>query len=108
VLELRRLPGPIEAAPDMPFEGDHARDQDDHARDQADRDGDHSRIPFERKPGHQYAENYPDPITGHPLQTHPTKAELARAHGVRPGTMGRMLIIRAVRAAAEESERRAA
>jgi hypothetical protein len=74
VLELRRLPGPIEAAPDMPFEGDHARDQDDHARDQADRDGDHSRIRFERKPGHKYAENYPDLITGHPLQTHPTKA----------------------------------
>jgi hypothetical protein len=28
-------------------------------------------------------------------------AELARAHSVRPGTMARMLIVRAVRAAAD-------
>jgi hypothetical protein len=27
--------------------------------------------------------------------------ELARAHGVRPGTMARMLVLRAVRAAAD-------
>jgi hypothetical protein len=126
-----------------------------------------------RVPGHRYAENYPDPITGHPLQVSPTRQpdefdsiedwltyqqalarwthylpprrripkgdeladlptsgapsaasqrpahrskhvgirltqrdfdqldELARAHAVRPGTMARMLIVRALRAAAE-------
>jgi hypothetical protein len=154
---------------------DHVRDQDDHARDQS------STEPFERKPGHQYAENYPDPITGHPLQTYPSKGldefdstqdwlayvdalsrwtnylpprrpkpsagatrpgipvsspprsarsprhrksrhvgvrlterdfelldELARAHALPPGTMARILIVRAVRAAAHESEMRSA
>jgi hypothetical protein len=34
--------------------------------------------------------------------------ELARAHGVRPGTTARMLVVRAVRASADESEKRAA
>lgn len=34
--------------------------------------------------------------------------ELARAHGVRPGTMARMLVIRAVRASVDESDERAA
>jgi hypothetical protein len=158
---------------------DHARDHDDHAGDHDDRAGDQSETtPFERKPGYQYARNYPDPITGHPLQIYPTKgldefdseddfwaykdaitrwnsylppprrlpegdeftgtvpaanaprsrhrrsslksrhvgirlterdfAELdglARAHGVRPGTMARMLIVRAVRAVAEDDNR---
>jgi hypothetical protein len=30
--------------------------------------------------------------------------KLARAHAVRPGTMARMLVVRAVRAAADEAE----
>jgi hypothetical protein len=165
---------------DTSFEADRARDHDDYARDHDDRGGDHddrggdqSRTkPFARKRGYQYAENYPDPITGHPLQTYPLRGpeefdstedwlkyvdaltrwtnylpppqripkgseftesvpipdaprpgsrrrsvksrhvgirltkrdfelldELARAHAVRPGTMARMLIVRAVRAA---------
>jgi hypothetical protein len=158
---------------------DHARDHHDHARDQDDRDGDHTEAePFVRKPGHQYAENYPDPVTGHPLQTYPSRppsefdstedwlkyidaltrwtnylppprrlpkgdeftgtvpaadaprsrhgrsslksrhvgirlterdfAELdgfARAHGVPPGTMARILIVRAIRAVAQEDGR---
>ena len=29
--------------------------------------------PFVRLPGHQYARNYPDPITGDPLQVYPPK-----------------------------------
>lgn len=151
----------------------------DHARDHDDRDGDHNEAEaFVRQPGHQYAENYPDPFTGHPLQTYPSRppsefdstedwlkyvdaltrwtnylppprrvpkgdeftgtvpvagaprsrsrrssvksrhvgirlterdfAELdglARAHGVRPGTMARMLIVRAIRVIAEDDER---
>jgi hypothetical protein len=53
---------------------DRARDHDGHARDHDDRGGDHSRTrPFERKPGHRYAKNYPDPITGHPLQVYPLR-----------------------------------
>jgi hypothetical protein len=128
-----------------------------------------------RKRGYRYAENYPDPITGHPLQVQPTRHrdefdstddwltyqkaltrwthylppprripkgdelgdlptagapraasqrpalrsrhvgirltqrdfdqldELARANAVRPGTMARMLVVRALRAAAEGS-----
>jgi len=158
--------------------GDHARDHDDHARDHDDHAGEHSRDgPFVRKPGHQYARNYPDPFTGHPLQISPSKApadfesvddflkhldavsrynnglpparpmpsgeemstrvpearaprskpgrsrfksrhvgvrltdrdfellnELARAHAVPPGTMARMLIVRAVRAAVDSAD----
>jgi hypothetical protein len=152
---------------------DHTRDHGDHTRDHGDHAGDHScAVPFERKPGHQYAENYPDPITGHPLQTYPSRRpeefdsiedwfkyqqalarwtnylppprpipkgeefsdtlppaatprrfqrksvksrhvgirltehdfkqldELARGHAVPPGTMARMLIVRAIRAVA--------
>jgi hypothetical protein len=49
-------------------------DESDRRRDHDDRGGDHSRVrPFERKPGHRYATNYPDPITGHPLQVHPLR-----------------------------------
>lgn len=150
----------------------------DRARDHDDRGGDHSHTkPFERKPGHQYARNYPDPLTGHPLQIYPTRGssefdsfddflthldavsrynnglapkrplpevsqlgddvqataaprsasgrralrsrhvgirlnqrdfglleELARSRAVPPGTMARMLIVRAVRAAAEDAK----
>jgi hypothetical protein len=170
------LPGRIEARKDIPSDSDRARDQEDRARDQEDRAGDQTNDkPFERLPGHQYARNYPDPITGEPLQVYPAKSrdefdseddfwtymdavsrwnnsmppprpmpesaefgpvapvaalprrasrfkptksrhvgvrlteadfellnELARAHGVRPGTMARMLVVRGVRAAADE------
>src|SRR5919201_618640 len=52
---------------------DHAGDRDDHAGDRDDRQCDHTAEPFVRKPGHRYAENYPDPLTGHPLQTYPSR-----------------------------------
>jgi hypothetical protein len=157
---------------------DREGDRSDHHGDQGDRDGDQTPDKvFRPKPGHQYARNYPDPLTGEPLQIYPSKSpsefdsmddfwkfkdaiirwnsglpplrqmpdedqrapfvpvakapkpasrfkptksrhvglrltetdyamlcELARAHGVRPGTMARMLVIRAVRAAADESD----
>jgi hypothetical protein len=67
--------GPI--APEQPtlFEGDHPCDHVDHARDRSDRTPDLPRTEsFERKPGHQYARNYPDPFTGEPLQVYPPKS----------------------------------
>lgn len=66
--------GPI--APEQPtlFEGDHPCDHVDHARDRSDRTPDLPRPEsFERKPGYQYARNYPDPFTGEPLQVYPPK-----------------------------------
>jgi hypothetical protein len=173
------LPRLIGSQDDTFSSGDRARDHDDDARDHDDRDGDHSEAEaFVRKPGHQYAENYPDPLTGHPLRAYPSRPPsefdsnedwlkyidaltrwtnylpppqrvpkgdeftgtvpvadaprsrhrrsslksrhvgirlterdfaaldgLARAHGVRPGTMARMLIVRAVRAVADDDNR---
>jgi hypothetical protein len=52
---------------------DRARDQGDDGRDQADDGRDQAREPFVGKPGHQYARNYPDPLTGHPLQVYPSR-----------------------------------
>jgi hypothetical protein len=157
---------------------DRDGDQIDRDGDQIDRDGDQTkREPFVRKPGHQYARRYPDPLTGHPLQIYPSRGpgdfdsmedflkvleavnrynnglpppvpvpepealgeiapvarlprpasrfkpsmsrhlglrltesdfaqlkRMAAAHSVRPGTMARMLVVRAIRAAAEAGE----
>ena len=168
---------PIGTHDDTFEESDRGGDQNDRARDRNDRGGDQTQNrPFRPKPGHEYAWNYPDPLTGEPLQIYPSKSpsdfdsmddfwvfmdavtrrnnglppprplggidnaggsvptsrppkrasrfkptkswhlglrltetdhgmlcELARAHGVRPGTMARMLVVRAVRAAADES-----
>jgi len=168
---------PIDGNADTFPDSGRARDQNDRVGDQNDRVGDQTRKePFRRLPGHQYARNYPDPITGDPLQVYPPKApsdfeseddfwkhldavsrwnnglppprpkpagdeiapratppglpkpasrrkatktrhlavrvteadyqllgELARAHAVRPGTMARMLVVRGVRAAANEA-----
>jgi hypothetical protein len=57
-----------------PIEDDSFHDPD-RARDQNGRGGDHShKKPFRRLPGHEYARNYPDPVTGDPLQIHPSKS----------------------------------
>ena len=75
-LLLAGLPRLIGSQDDTLFNDDRARDHDDRARD-------HKAEPFVRKPGHQYAENYPDPLTGEPLQTYPSRppSEFASTEG---------------------------
>jgi len=77
----RRLTCQIDDGTDTFSESGRARDQNDRACDQSDRAGDQSgragdqtqKEPFRRLPGHEYASNYPDPITGDPLQIYPSK-----------------------------------
>jgi hypothetical protein len=165
------LASEIEAGKDRVSGSDRDGDRGDRAGDQS------QHKPFVPQPGHQYARNYPDPLTGNPLQVYPSRGprefesfddflihleavsrwnnrlppprpmpkdeelgdiapvvrlrqperrfkpakprhvglrlteedfsllrEMALAHSVRPGTMARMLVVRAVRAAAEDAE----
>ena len=61
------LAGLIEDGTDTSSDSSRARDQNGRAGDQTRKE------PFRRVPGHQYAYNYPDPITGDPLQIYPMK-----------------------------------
>jgi hypothetical protein len=59
---------PIEDDTNTFADSGRARDQTGRARDQSNKE------PFRKLPGHEYARNYPDPVTGHPLQIYPSKS----------------------------------